>query len=101
MFFDSYFRLHVDQYTYFFHIFFTYFLSEVGRVVLQVLGTGMAALAQVDIGAIFSYPGVTLPQLLDESSDDLIFSTTQAALFGGCTRNAAVEESTCIIIQYV
>ncbi|XP_050714951.1 facilitated trehalose transporter Tret1-like [Eriocheir sinensis] len=48
----------------------------------QVLGTGMAALAQVDIGAIFSYPGVTLPQLLDETSDDLIFSTTQAALFG-------------------
>lgn len=42
----------------------------------------MAALAQMDIGAIFSYPGVTLPQLLDKTSDDLVFDTAQAALFG-------------------
>lgn len=76
-------------------------MPEVGLVVLQVLGTGMAALTQMDIGAIFAYPGVTLPQLLDKDSDDLIFTTTQAALFGGCTRSAVGEESSSIIIQSV
>ncbi|MPC16288.1 Facilitated trehalose transporter Tret1-2 [Portunus trituberculatus] len=48
----------------------------------KVLGTGVAAMAQMDIGAIFAYPGVTLPQLLDGTSDDLVFTTAQAALFG-------------------
>ena len=53
---------------------------------LQVLGTGVAAMAQMDIGGIFAYPGVTLPQLLDGTSADLVFTTAQAALFGRSSR---------------
>lgn len=57
---------------------------------LQVLGTGVAAMTQMDIGGIFAYPGVTLPQLLDETSDDLVFTTAQAALFGRLRRELAM-----------
>ncbi|XP_045621584.2 facilitated trehalose transporter Tret1-2 homolog [Procambarus clarkii] len=48
----------------------------------QVMATVVAALAQVDMGAMIGFAGVTLPQLMDKTSGDLVLDTSQSALFG-------------------
>ncbi|CAL4099030.1 unnamed protein product, partial [Meganyctiphanes norvegica] len=47
----------------------------------EILGTVMAALTHLAIGAIGGYPGVTLDQLTDLKSDDLILIGYHEALF--------------------
>ncbi|KAK8726000.1 hypothetical protein OTU49_010600, partial [Cherax quadricarinatus] len=48
----------------------------------QFMATIVVALTQVDVGAVIGFAGVTLPQLMDQSSDDLQFNTSESPLFG-------------------
>ncbi|CAL4187451.1 unnamed protein product, partial [Meganyctiphanes norvegica] len=47
----------------------------------QLAGAVTAALVQLGLGAVMAIAGVTIPQLTDENSEDIILSTHQVSLY--------------------
>lgn len=48
---------------------------------VQVYGTLATALTHMGMGTILGFSGITLPQLTDSTSNDLVLSTFQVAIF--------------------
>ncbi|KAG0724861.1 hypothetical protein GWK47_004914 [Chionoecetes opilio] len=53
------------------------------------------ALIQIEAGTVFSFSGVTLPQLSDAATEDLYLDPHQAALFGSLV-NLGAMAGTCL-----
>ena len=45
------------------------------------MGSLLSAMVFFSVGTMIAYPGIALPELLDENSDDLVLTEQQAALF--------------------
>nr|XP_053646661.1 uncharacterized protein LOC128698473 [Cherax quadricarinatus] len=70
-------------------------------VLHQLMATIVVGLAQVDAGAAIGYAAVTLPQLTDQSSDDLHFNTLESALFGSLMFVGALLGSLTVSVPMV
>ncbi|XP_069958591.1 uncharacterized protein [Cherax quadricarinatus] len=65
------------------------------------MATIVVALTQVDVGAVIGFAGVTLPQLMDQSSDDLQFNTSESPLFGSMMFVGALLGSLTVSVPMV
>ncbi|XP_053646670.2 facilitated trehalose transporter Tret1-2 homolog [Cherax quadricarinatus] len=70
-------------------------------VLHQLMATVVVALTQLEVGATIGFAGVTLPQLTDQSSDDLHFSTLESALFGSMMFVGALLGSLTVSVPMV